>query len=82
MQGQANQHSAPEHDDERLQRAVLGLVLYQHPAHLSSDEIAREVDPGDTDQAVRELVAVGLLRREGTSVLPTRAALHFDQLAA
>jgi hypothetical protein len=28
------------------------------------------------------LTGAGLLRREGATVLPTRAALHFDRLAA
>jgi hypothetical protein len=29
---------------------------------------------------VRDLIGVGLLRREGATVLPTRAALHFERL--
>jgi hypothetical protein len=30
---------------------------------------------------MRDLHGAGLLRREGATVLPTRAALHFDRLA-
>lgn len=70
-------------DDARAQRAVLSLVLEEHPTLLASSEIEREVGSGDeTERAMRDLRGVGLLRREGTTVLPTRAALHFDQLAA
>lgn len=69
--------------DAASQRAVLSLVLHEHPAILASNEVEREVGPGDaTERAVRDLTGVGLLRREGASVLPTRAALHFDRLAA
>lgn len=69
--------------DAAAQRAVLSLVLNEHPACLASDEVEREVGPGDaTERALRDLTGVGLLRREGASVLPTRAALHFDRLAA
>lgn len=70
-------------EDACAQRAVLTLVLDEHPACLASDEISREIGVGDaTERALRDLTYVGLLRREGASVLPTRAALHFDRLAA
>ncbi len=72
-----------EREDERTQSAVLSLVLTEYPAHLTICEIAREVaaDDGDgPERAIRDLVGVGLLRCEGASVLPTRAALHFDRL--
>ncbi len=70
-------------EDDRAQRAVLSLVLHEHPTLLASDEVEREIGPGDAIQrAMRDLTGVGLLRREGTTVLPTRAALHFDRLAA
>jgi hypothetical protein len=72
-------------DDARAQRAVLSLVLAEHPAQLTIFELAREVSRDESDaaeRAIRDLVGVGLLRCEGASVLPTRAALHFDRLAA
>ena len=70
-------------EDARAQRAVLSLVLHEHPILLASDEIEREMGADDaTERAMRDLTGVGLLRREGASVLPTRAALHFDRLAA
>ena len=65
----------------RTQRAVLGLVLYEHPDALCVDALTREVGEGVT-QAVGELVAVGLLRRAGDAVAATPAALHFDRLGA
>jgi hypothetical protein len=72
-----------EREDESTQGAVLALVLSEHPAVLAVYEIVRELgDDGEAEQALRDLVGVGLLRCEGASVLPTRAALHFDQLAA
>jgi hypothetical protein len=77
----------PMHDhgneDARAQRAVLSLVLFEHPALLAASEVEREIGPGDaTERAMHDLTRAGLLRREGASVLPTRAALHFDRLAA
>jgi hypothetical protein len=70
-------------DDTAAQRAVLSLVLNEHPACLAASEIEREIGADDsTERAMRDLTGVGLLRREGASVLPTRAALHFDRLAA
>jgi hypothetical protein len=70
-------------DDARTQRAVLSLVLDEHPALLASAEVEQEIGAGDaTQRAMRDLSGAGLLRREGATVLPTRAALHFDRLAA
>jgi hypothetical protein len=68
-------------DDDATQRAVLSLVLAEHPILLAASEIEREVGSGDaTDRALRDLISAGLLRREGALILPTRAALHFDAL--
>jgi predicted transcriptional regulator len=69
-------------EDTQTQRAVLALVLDQHPAALTICEIAREMDrEGDeVERAIRDLVGAGLLRCEGASVLPTRATLHADRL--
>lgn len=70
-------------EDAAVQSAVLSLILSEHPALLASEEVEREMGSGDAvDRAVRDLTGAGLLRREGASVLPTRAALHFDRLAA
>jgi hypothetical protein len=68
-------------EDTHAQRAVLALVLDQHPATLTICEIAREFSSDDeAERAIRDLVGAGLLRCEGASVLPTRAALHADRL--
>jgi hypothetical protein len=78
---------APMHgnrsDDARAQRAVLSLVLHEHPTLLAAGEVEREIGVGDAaERALRDLTRAGLLRQEGATVLPTRAALHFDRLAA
>ena len=70
-------------DDAAIQRAVLSLVLDEHPVLLDSDEVEREVGAGDAaERALRDLTGAGLLRLEGVTIFPTRAALHFDRLAA
>lgn len=69
--------------DTAAQRAVLSLVLHEHPSLLASDEVEREIGPGDAvERAMQDLTGAGLLRREGATLLPTRAALAFDRLAA
>ncbi|MES1193577.1 MAG: hypothetical protein ABUM26_04580 [Solirubrobacterales bacterium] len=68
--------------------AVLSHVLLEHPALLTGEELRRElfVDRQDFsqtdahDRAVRDLIAAGLLRREGDSIVATRAAVHFYML--
>jgi DNA-binding IclR family transcriptional regulator len=77
------------HADDALQLALLTQVLALHPAQLSLAELARELsetpeDFGERDtveQAVRDLVRTGLLRRDGESVLPSRTVLRFEELA-
>lgn len=77
------------HDDAKAQWAVLALVLAEHPTQLTICELAREINQGEdfaaedaVERAVRDLVGVGVLRCQGALVLPTRVALHFDQLAS
>jgi hypothetical protein len=77
-----------ELSDESWQIAVLSHVLLEHPALLTAEELRREilVDHRDFseidahDRAVRALIAAGLLRREGASIIATRAAVHFYAL--
>jgi hypothetical protein len=74
-----------ELSDEGWQIAVLSRVLLLHPAFMSVDELQREMLAGRQgfsevdahDRAVGELIASGLLRREGDSILATRAAVRF-----
>jgi hypothetical protein len=77
-----------EDEDRLVQRAVLAIVLAEHPVQLTIADLGRELSdqPGDfaqrdaIDRAVRDLVGIGLLHRHGEFVLPTRAAAHFDRL--
>jgi hypothetical protein len=70
-------------DDARAQRAVLSLILDQHPDLLAAEEVEREIGAGDaTVRAMTDLTGAGLIRQDGQTVFPTRAALHFDRLAA
>jgi hypothetical protein len=74
--------------DESWQIAVLSRVLALHPERLSDEELRREMVSNDADfsqtdaydRAVRDLTAAGLVRRDGSSVIPTRAAVHFYML--
>jgi len=69
--------------DDATQRAVLSLVLDQHPTLLAAEEVEREIGTGDAaERALRDLSGAGLIRWDGKTVFPTRAALHFDRLAA
>ena len=75
-------------EDARIESAVLQYVLAFHPVRTSFEELLREFDQGSGDfaqrdaveRAVRDLVGAGLLQRSDRLVLPTRAALRFDQL--
>jgi hypothetical protein len=76
-------------DQDRAQEsAVLQHVLALHPTAITIEELVRELDPGRdsfdqrdaVERAVRDLSGAGLLHRNDSLVLPTRAALRFDQL--
>lgn len=72
----------PAAEDAATQSAVLSLVLNEHPSLLAKEEVEREMGQGDAcRRAMRDLIGVGLLRLEGVTVLPSRAALHFDAIA-
>jgi hypothetical protein len=74
--------------DFRDQGVVLVHVLTLHPAHLRVRELVQEVTAGSADfaaldrfeRATRDLVGVGLLFEVGELVLPTRAALRFNEI--
>jgi hypothetical protein len=69
--------------DARMQRAVLGLVLYEHPKSFTLDDLVRQIGPQDAvGRAVTDLTAVGLLREDGGMIVPTDAALHFERLGS
>jgi len=74
--------------DLRDQGVVLVHILTLHPAHLRLAEVVREVTAGSADfvdvdrfeRAARDLVAVGLLFESAELVLPTRAAIRFNEI--
>ena len=76
-------------DDLRDQRVVLTHVLALHPTHLTILELARELNNGATsfaasdsvERAVRDLTGIGLLNCPGGLVVPSHAAIRFDQLS-
>jgi len=63
----------------QTRRAVLGLVLHEHPKEWTSDDLRREFGD-DTRGAIVNLLEAGLLKREGDYVRPTRPALNFYRL--
>jgi hypothetical protein len=77
-------HAQDLHD----QGVVLIHVLSIYPTHLRLLELVRELTDASGDfsegdrieRAVRDLAAVGLLFRCEGVVLPTRAALRFNQI--
>jgi hypothetical protein len=80
--------SRPVEDDAATEAAVLQHLLALHPAQLTVVELLREIADAPADfaqrdaveRAVRDLAAVGLLHRSNDFVLPSRAALRFDEL--
>jgi hypothetical protein len=79
---------SPAEKDAATEAAVLTQLLVLHPAHITFEELLRSmvVEPVDfvqrdaIERAVRDLVAAGLLHRNDDFVLPSRAALRFDEL--
>ena len=90
MVRERNEIQAPTEHDAATEAAVLAQLLALHPTQPSFDELLHDVasDPDDFSQrdaverAVRDLAASGLVRRSGELVLPSRAALRFDELLA
>lgn len=82
------EHS-PTWDGDRIEQAILAVLLEEHPAQRSIEEVVRELTdrPEDfaardaIDNALRDLVAAGLLHRHGPFVFATRAAVRFDELS-
>jgi hypothetical protein len=78
----------PNADDAMTEAVVLRQLLALHPIQLTLEELVREVadDPDEfavkdaVARAVHELGAAGLVHRIGEVVLPSRAALRFDEL--
>jgi hypothetical protein len=70
--------------------AVILTVLEAHPAHLTEADTIRELsgdppvfaDHAATENRFRDLIGVGVLRREGDSILPTRPTIYLDEFIA
>lgn len=79
---------APGELDATVEAAVLRQLLALHPIQLTVGELVREIAGAAKDfeledaveRAVRDLAAAGLAHRSGEVVLPSRAALRFDDL--
>jgi hypothetical protein len=75
-------------EDAATESAVLQQVLALHPSCLTLVELHRALGAEKEgfaasdaiERAVRDLVAAGLLHRSESFVMPTRAALRFDEL--
>lgn len=82
MQDKASQRSADEREEKRTQRAVLSLLLHEYPAQMTRQDLICRGFMGDEglEPAISRLALVGLLWCEGSVVLPTLAARHFDWL--
>ena len=78
---------APAQEDEIMERSVLTEVLLLWPAQLTILEVAMRVealrDEGGRDaveRTVRELSRDGLVSCDCRCVVPSRAAVRFDEL--
>ncbi len=80
----------PAAEDAAIETAVLQHVLALHPTQVTLVELIRDVggeSPGfeqrdAIERAVRDLTGAGLLHRHDSFVLPSRAAIRFDELLA
>jgi len=74
-------------EDEIMQRSVLTQVLVLHPAQLTILELALRVEADcqaseqdAVERAVRELSRDGLVACDCRRVVPSRAAVRFEEL--
>lgn len=79
--------------DRQIEFGVLDFLLGEHPAQVTESEVvryraglrAKDFPPfGEKDEverAIGELAGNGLVRREGESIILTKAARYFDWLA-
>jgi hypothetical protein len=83
MQANPSAPSFDERENKPMQRAVLALLLYEFPTHLTREDLRYTLgtEKGkEISRAVRCLDVTGLVWCEGDFVLPTLAARHFDWL--
>lgn len=78
----------PPRDADTTASAVLEILVEDYPAQFHVEEVIREVaadatafgDRNDVENAIRDLVKVGLLHRSGDFVFATRAAIRSAEL--
>lgn len=83
-----NEIRTPAEDDANVEAAVLRQLLSLYPAQVTFEELVGEIDAGPEgfsqrdaiERAVRDLVSVGLLHRNGELILTSRAAVRLDEL--
>jgi hypothetical protein len=83
-----NQISTTGEEDRLFETAVLQQLLAIHPSPVTLAELIDEIAGKGCDfaqrdaieRAVHSLAGCGLLHRSGALVLPSRAALRFDEL--
>ena len=79
MQDETSQNASEE--DERAQKAVLGLLLQPNDQRpWSVAEIERELGEIEVTDAIAALHAAGLLHRCGEFVFASHAAVSMDRL--
>lgn len=82
--------SHPANEDAIWQTAVLGVLLETYPEPYTEQELADWVlrdsnSPADKDafqRSLNELIAAGLVYRNGKIVHPTRTAVRFEELVS
>lgn len=92
MTGCCDDRSPAEREDDRIQQAMLSLLVGIHPAQRSVEELVLEMTVGQppaefsprdgVERAIRDLVGAGLAHRHGPFVFATRAAVRADELAS
>jgi predicted transcriptional regulator len=82
MQDQPIWGGRPPSAFDKLERVALGQLLLHHPAIYTLAELARELDESDVaiKDAVAALARAGLVNRWDVFVVPSRAALRFEEL--
>lgn len=75
-------------EDTAMESAILQHLLAIHPVQVTVAELIRELadDPAPfaqrdaVERGVRDLAGAGLVHRSNDLILPSRAALRFDEL--
>ncbi len=78
---QANPKSRTPSDDEKVERAILALVIESGRHHRTIPELGREIGSmAAVRQAIANLVSYGLILMHGNTLLLTPAAFHCHRL--